>query len=46
MMTNLSGCDKIAELMESQFVDLKMFILIVNELDLFRMYPKGFEIIY
>ena len=47
MMTNLFGCDKNSRAhVESQFVDLEKIYSTANVLDLFKFYPKGFEIIY
>ena len=46
-MTNLFGCDKNSRAhVESQFVDLEKIYSTANVLDLFKFYPKGFEIIY
>ncbi len=47
MMTNLFGCDKNSRAhVESQFVDLEKIYSAANVSDLFKFYPKGFEIIY
>ena len=47
MMTNLFGCDKNSRAhVESQFVDLEKIYSTANVSDLFKFYPKGFEIIY
>ena len=46
-MTNLLGCDKNSRAhVESQFVDLEKVYSTANVSDLFKFYPKGFEIIY